>query len=191
MVPEVSLDSETRLPRRSATLLILAFLAATRCRSSPYRLAMTRNCLVGPVLRNGPWPATASATTSVWARPDVTMPPFTATALATEPCEARVETMSPEGPKYSRLRSGPRPADGSRAARARIRPENRSRSWSRWRSEMKCAGGYRGSAHWPRRQALPRRQERGPPQPRDLRIPRISSLAWHNIEHVHYGWNWT
>src|SRR5690348_11832527 len=99
MVPEPSLDSETRLPRRSATLLIFADFAATRCRSSPYRLAMTRTCLVGPALRNGPWPAIARATTSVWARPDVTIPLFTASTLATEPWDARVETIRPDGPQ--------------------------------------------------------------------------------------------
>ena len=70
---------------------------------------MTRNCFAGPVRANGPFPATARATTSVWAIPELTLPELTAITFAIEPSEARVETMRPAGPQTSAAWQRPTP----------------------------------------------------------------------------------
>src|SRR5438270_13946431 len=74
-------------------------LDATRCRSSPYKSAITRRFFAAPDLRKGPRPAIASETTSACARPELIIPSFTETTFATEPCDAMVETMRPDGPQ--------------------------------------------------------------------------------------------
>src|ERR1041384_6784966 len=71
---------------------------------------MTRNCLAGPIFLNGPCPATASAPTSGCARPELTMPPVTESTFATEPCDARVDTIRPDGPHA--LAASQRPTPG-------------------------------------------------------------------------------
>src|SRR5579863_6589255 len=99
MVPDPSGERDTRFPLSSVTSWILDLFAATRCRSSPYRSAMTRRLFAGPFLRNGPRPSIAEDTTSDCASPELNIPASTETTLATDPSDAIVDTISPEGPQ--------------------------------------------------------------------------------------------
>jgi hypothetical protein len=55
-VPEPSRSSETRLPRKSATVWIPALRRTTTCTASGNRLATARSFLIGPVFAKTPLP---------------------------------------------------------------------------------------------------------------------------------------